>query len=145
MRAQLSHKQTYYLQTMGIEPWVMRHAELASESSGLITVVIEQRLENSSQKKLMHAMFQSIGVSDKMLDVLYDSEAKNLNHHIQKTKPRVVIALGCKVDVHDKTPVFMMHHPADLLQNPSHKRDVYHALGRVASCLIPDINHNTSA
>ncbi|NCT56124.1 MAG: hypothetical protein GW760_00170 [Legionella sp.] len=139
MRAQLSHKQLYYLQTMGIEPWVMRRVE----SPELITVVMEQRLENPRQKKLIQAMFQSMGVSENMLDMLYDSEADNLNQHIHKTKPRVIVALGCKVEVRDETPVVNMHHPAELLQNPCDKKKVYHALGRVASCLMQDTNNTT--
>jgi DNA polymerase III psi subunit len=139
MRAQLSHKQLYYLQTMGIEPWVMRRVE----SPELITVVMAQRLENPRQKKLMQAMFQSMGVSEKMLDIVYDTHADNLKKHLHKTKPRVIIALGCKVDVCDETPVVIMHHPADLLQNPCKKHEVYHALGRVASCLMQDTNNTT--
>lgn len=137
----LTHQQMYYLQTMGILPWVMRRVE----SPVLITVVMKQRIHDARQKKLVDAMFRSIGVSEKMLDMLYDSQADNLNQYIHKTKPRVIIALGCKVDVCDETPVVDMYHPADLLQNPCHKHEVYHALGRVAACLMTELGKVTPA
>ena len=135
----LTHKQTYYLQTMGIEPWVMRH----TESQALMTVVVDAEIRDVNQNKLFHAMFRSIGVSEDMLDVVYGLDADNFKKHIQKINPRVVIALGCKVEACDKTPVIVMHHPSDLLQNPSDKKKAYAELGQVASCLMLDSNNNT--
>jgi|GEM_PF-1889006 len=145
----LTHKQTYYLQTMGIEPWVMRRAESFVESSGLITVVIEQPMHDARQKKLCNAMFRSIGVSEDMLDVVHNLDADYLEKHVRKTQPRVMIALGSqlegKIDVGAQALVVTMHHPADLLQNPHHKKEAYHALGRVASCLMQGSNNDTPA
>jgi hypothetical protein len=146
----LTHKQTYYLQTMGIEPWVMRRADLSSESSGLITVVLGQPMADVRQKKLYDAMFRSIGVSEDRLDVVHHLDAGNLKKHVQKTQPRVIIALGSKLgpivmDAGDKTLVIAMHHPSELLQNPHYKKEAYHALGRVASCLMQDSNNHTPA
>lgn len=135
----LTHKQTYYLQTMGIEPWVMRR----TESPVLITVVMNAEIHDTSQNKLFYAMFRSIGVSKDMLDIICDINAEHLKNHIHKTKPRVIIALGCKVEACDKTPVIVMHHLSELLQNPSNKKKVYHDLGRVASCLMLDSNDST--
>ncbi|MDF1684110.1 MAG: hypothetical protein P1U36_05590 [Legionellaceae bacterium] len=139
----LTHKQTYYLQTMGIEPWVMRRAE----SSGLITVVMSQPMHDARQKKLCDAMFRSIGVSEDMLDMVYNLDADKLKTHVQQTQPRVMIALGSqlegKIDAGDQVLVITMHHPADLLQNPHHKKEAYHALGRVASCLMQGSNNKT--
>lgn len=145
----LTHKQTYYLQTMGVEPWVMRRAELSPESSVLITVVMEKPIHDARQKKLCNAMFRSIGLSDDMLDMVDNLDADNLKTRVQKTQPRVIIMLGNKlegkVDVGDKMLVIAMHHPSELLQNPHNKKEAYHALGRVASCLMLDSNSNMPA
>jgi len=128
---------------MGIEPWVLRR----TESSVLITVVMEQPMHDARQKKLCDAMFRSIGVSEDMFDVVHNLEAGNLKKHVQKTQPRVMITLGSKlegkVDVCDKTPIIAMHHPSELLQNPHNKKEAYHALGRVASCLMLGSNNHT--
>jgi hypothetical protein len=137
----LTHKQTYYLQTMGIEPWVIRR----TESSVLMTVVMDAEIHDASQNKLFYAMFRSIDVSEDMLEVVYDLDESSFKKHIQKTKPRVIIALGCKVEACDTTPVIVMHHPSDLLQNPIDKKKAYADLGRVASCLMLDLNNNTQA
>jgi len=137
----LTDKQTYYLQTMGTEPWVMRR----TESPVLITVVMNAEIHDASQNKLFYDMFRSIGASKEMLEVVYNLEANSFKKHVQKTKPRVIIALGCKVLACDTTPVIVMHHPSDLLQNPIDKKKAYADLGRVASCLMLDSNNNTQA
>jgi hypothetical protein len=137
----LSNTQLYYLQTMGIEPWVMRN----SESQALVTVVLDTKISDVNQKKLFYAMFRSIGLSEDMLDVVHDLNADGIKQYINKTKPQVIIALGCRVDVCDKTPVVVMHHPSDLLQNPNNKKKAYYDLGQVASCLMLDSNNSTQA
>lgn len=149
MRVQLSHKQLYYLQTMGIEPWVMRRAGAFVQSSGLITVVMEQPMHDARQKKLCHAMFRSIGVSEDVLDMVHNLDTGYLKEHVQKKQPRVMIAFGSqlegKLDVGAQARVVTMHHPSELLQNPHHKKEAYHALGRVASCLMQGSNNDTPA
>lgn len=127
----LTDKQTYYLQTMGIEPWVMRHVQ----SHILITAVVNAAIHDVHQKKLLYAMFRSIGVSENKLDVVDDLDADKLKRHIQKTKPRIIIALGCELEACDNTPMMSMPHLSDLLQNPHDKKEVYRDLALVKAAL----------
>ena len=112
-------------------------------SQALITVVVDAELRDANQHKLLHAMFRSLALSEEMFEIIYDLDANNLKKHIQKAKPRVIIALGCKVEACDKTPIIVMEHLSDLLQNPINKKKVYADLGRVAACLMLDSNEST--
>ena len=76
----LTARQLYYLQTMSINPWVMRCAA----SSELITVVMDEKIHDARQNQLLYAMFRSIGVSNNRLDMIHHVSAEHLNHHIQK-------------------------------------------------------------
>jgi len=141
----LTDKQTYYLQTMGIEPWVMRN----THSQVLMTVVVDASILDDKQSKLLYAMFRSIGLSEEMIDVVYDLNTDNLKKHIQKIKPRIIIALGCTAGqnllhtqstfdsmrrqrhTYDGTPLVVTYHPSDLLQNPIDKKEAYRDLALV--------------
>jgi len=138
----LTDKQTYYLQTMGIESWLMRHH---TESIGSVMVVVEEKIRDDQQNKLLYAMFRSIGLSEDDVCFVEYVETNSFRKHLQRAKPRVIIALGCKVDVHENTPVITMQHPSNLLQHPINKKKAYADLGRVASCFMHDSNDKTSA
>lgn len=127
----LSNLQTYYLQTMGIEPWVMRH----SESQAQVTVVLDAKFSDANQQKLFYAMFRSIGLSEDMLNIVYDISSDSFKLHVSKIQPQVIIALGCHVEACHTTPVITMHHPSDLLKNPIIKKEAYAHLASVKAAL----------
>jgi len=145
----LSNLQTYYLQTMGIEPWVLRK----SESQALITVLLDEKICDVNQKKLFCAMFQSIVLPEEMLDVVYALNADGFKQHINKVKPQVIVALGHAagknlfnnhatlesmrkhVHAYEKTHVIVTYHPLDLLQDPIDKKEAYRDLALVKAAL----------
>ncbi len=119
----LTNQQLYYLQTMGIDPWVLRDVPQAS-----MLVLAENIDFSSDEQMLLDVMFESIGLDS--TQVCIEPFSKDvLQHH----KASVVIALG---DIaKNAQQVMTLPHPADLLEHPIKKRQAYEALGRLQSAL----------
>lgn len=139
----LTSKQTYYLQTMGIEPWVMRR----TESQALVMVVVDTPAFDANQNKLFYVMLRSVGLSEDDVSVVDGLQ------HLNKIKPHVVLALGHaagqnvlnnsvtfddmrkQAHSYENTPVIVTHHPSDLLEHPINKKEAYRDLGLVKAAL----------
>ena len=116
----LSNHQLYYLQTMGIHPWVLRK----DASQPLLLVLIENINLSQDEQMLLDAMFQSVGLDGSHICIKpFSKEA------IQSHKASVVMVLG---DIQeDCEGVMVLPHPADLLQSPLLKKKAYDTLGRL--------------
>ncbi|MCH9755708.1 MAG: hypothetical protein K0U37_00755 [Gammaproteobacteria bacterium] len=114
----LSNHQLYYLQTMGIHPWVLRK----DASQPLLLVLIEDINLSQDEQMLLDAMFQSVGLDSTQIGIKPFSKDV-----LQSHKASVVMVLG---DIQeDCEGVIILPSLADLLEYPIKKRKAYEALG----------------
>ncbi|MCH9690177.1 MAG: hypothetical protein K0U24_04065 [Gammaproteobacteria bacterium] len=99
------NKQHYYLQSMGITPWILRDKPKAP-----IVVLFDNLDFNSAERILLDNMFQSVGLDISALSLKCSSEKSSAA----------------------KEACIKLPHPSYLLEHPIKKREAYAALGRVA-------------
>lgn len=124
----------YYLQQMGIEPWILRDKKPLLQG-----MVISDTLEGRSLV-LLHAMLKSIGLLPH--DVLIGG--LDLLDSVCARKPLAVLSLGpcagylrgLEQDIHG-IPLIVTHHPEHLLEHPIDKREALNDLHEFLSLLRP--------
>jgi hypothetical protein len=96
----------YYLQTMGITPWILRDKPKAQ-----IIVLFDNLDFNQAERALLDNMFQSVGLDSRELSLKCFSEQSS----------------------EAKEAFIKLPHPSYLLEHPIKKREAYAALGCIAS------------
>ena len=125
--------QNYYLQQMGIEPWVLR-----SRVSGCALVVIVDELFGDTHE-LFNNMLQSIRLTQN--DIIL-TEKKDVEICLKKFQPLAILSLGIfdggsrgVTQMLHGLPLIVTHHPSYLLAHCQCKKESYDDLCLVAGIL----------
>ena len=135
----------YYLQQMGIEPWLIRKPNDTLHSSKIKLVICSdgQPLE-SKAISLLNKMLASIGLSSDEVDLegsgrhpqsalilaLGENSAQNLLNSTASFSE-----MRCKIHDIRGQSVCVSYHPNDLLQQPKDKKHAYQDLLRIEQLL----------
>lgn len=137
----VNHLHHYYLQQMGIEPWILRHKPLQSPIKLLVaapTVPLEGKAAT-----LLQNMLKSIGLLPTEWSIF--SENSLLNQPVlilgvqfaqallNTTKP--LVDLRGIPHTHQGRMFFVTYHPSDLLQAPEDKKRAYQDLLQIGHLL----------
>ena len=128
-----------YLEALGIPDFLYSKIELKKSSELPIKLLIVEVgsqdsfcLKGESQDLLMK-MLKSIGLSIKSAQLV--SLKKNLiDEYIKNNPSEVVMVMGSSYES-NKSALFLMHHPRDILKNPTLKRESWEILKKVKQCL----------
>jgi DNA polymerase III psi subunit len=141
---------TYYLQQMGIECWETRAPHVqqtASETTAMtmtyrVVCFVQDHVLDARVLRFLYTMLSSIGVSQEQVYMAVNTDKLSLT----TMNADVILVLGetsgqfilDKTDTLDKlrakthdyhgTPLLVSYHPADLLQTPLHKKNMYRDL-----------------
>ena len=128
-----------YLEALGIPDFLYSKIELNKSPKLPIKLLIVEVgsqdsfcLKGESQDLLMK-MLKSIGLSIKNAQLV--SLKKNLiDEYIKNNPSEVVMVMGSSHES-NKSALFLMHHPRDILKNPTLKRESWEILKKVKQCL----------
>ena len=135
----------YYLQQMGIEPWLIRKFETTAISSKIKLVIRSEGLPfEDKAANMLNKMLTSIGLS---------SDEVDLKGNDAISEPTLILALGTaaaqnllnstaslsemrgKIHNIQGQSVCVSYHPNDLLNQPKDKKNAYQDLRRVQQIL----------
>lgn len=135
----------YYLQQMGIEPWLIRKLETTAIPSKIKLVIRSEGLPfEDKAANLLNKMLTSIGLT---------SDEVDLKGNDAISQSTLILALGtaaaqnllnstaslsemrCKIHDVQGQSVCVSYHPNDLLQQPKDKKNAYQDLLRVEQLL----------
>ena len=128
-----------YLEALGIPDFLYSKIESKNSPEPLLKLLIIEVgdqdsfcLKGESQNLLMK-MLESIGFSIKNAQLV--SLEKNLiDEYIKNNPSEVVMVMGSSYES-NKSALFLMHHPRDILKNPTLKRESWEILKKVKQCL----------
>ena len=114
----------YYLQQMGITPWVLRQKVVAR-------LVIVAKTQGLSAERLLNKILQSVQLQANDVYIV-----DNLPENIKSINPKLILVLHEDVaslkqsrermHPHQGIDVMVSYHPAYLLRNPQYKKKAYH-------------------
>ena len=128
-----------YLEALGIPDFLYSKIESKNSSETLLKLlIVEVGAQNSFCSKgdsqdLLLKMLASIDLSIKSAQLV--SLEKNLiDEYIKNNPSEVVMVMGSSYES-NKSALFLMHHPRDILKNPTLKRESWEILKKVKQCL----------
>ena len=133
------HLRNQYLEALGIPDFLYSKIESKNSSEPLIKLLIVEVgsqdsfcLKGDSQNLLIK-MLESIGFSIKNAQ-LVSLEKNIIDEYIKNNPSDVVMVMGSSYES-NKSALFLMHHPRDILKNPTLKRESWEILKKVKQCL----------
>ena len=128
-----------YLDALGIPDFLYSKIELNNSRELPIKLLIVEvgaqgsLLSKGDSQNLLMKMLESIDFSIKNAHLV--SLEKNLiDEYIKNNPSEVVILMGTSYES-NKSALFLMHHPRDILKNPTLKRESWEILKKVKQCL----------
>ncbi len=133
----------YYLNQLGIEPWINKKNSLKlrdkSNQPVKLVVLISSDLNNKAQT-LFNRMMTYISVKNDELLIIKvleqdfaENQARQWLSQIEKNTPRAILTLG--IDINDLSaglsstyPIIQSFTLDYLLENPSYKKNIFHDL-----------------
>ena len=133
------HLRNKYLESLGIPDFLYSKIELnKSPEQTTKLLIIEVGVQDSfcpkgDSQNLLTKMLESIGFSINNAQLV--SLEKNLiDEYIKNNPSEVVMVMGSSYES-NKSPLFFMHHPRDILKNSTLKRESWEILKKVKQCL----------
>ena len=133
------HLRNKYLEALGIPDFLYSKIELnKSPEQPIKLLIVEVGAQDSFCSKgdshnLLMKMLESISFSIKNAQLV--SLEKNLiDEYIKNNPSEVVMVMGYSYES-NKSALFLMHHPRDILKNPTLKRESWEILKKVKQCL----------
>ena len=128
-----------YLEALGIPDFLYSKIESKNSSEPLLKLLIvevgaqDSFCSKGDSQNLLIKMLESIGFSIKNAQLV--SLEKNLTDEYIKNNPsEAVMIMGSSYES-NKSALFLMHHPRDILKNPTLKRESWEILKKVKQCL----------
>ena len=128
-----------YLEALGIPDFLYSKIESKNSPEPLLKLlIVEVGAQNSfcskgDSQNLLIKMLESIGFSIKNAQLV--SLEKNLiDEYIKNNPSEAVMIMGSSYES-NKSALFLMHHPRDILKNPTLKRESWEILKKVKQCL----------
>lgn len=137
----LNPKQTYYLQTMGITPWVLS-SPLEQEAGEVeihvypALVIMEEKELGEQARVLLNNILTCLGLDEAQIPVYSACSAP-----WSQIKSACVLAWGEQAVAagqaagYEASSLCLMPSLTHLLQHPESKQQVYQQFGRVLTCL----------
>ena len=131
-----------YLDALGIPDFLYSKIELNKSPELPIKLLIVEvgaqgsLLSKGDSQNLLMKMLESIDFSIKNAHLV--SLKKNLiDEYIKNNPSKAVMVMGSsyKSNKSNKSALFLMHHPRDILKNPTLKRESWEILKKVKQCL----------
>ena len=131
----------YYLQQMGIEPWLLR-PKAPKARVKLMVMGVGLDCEN----RLLMNMLKSIDLSPEDVCLFPVDPSSTLDAYLEKIiqiAPWLLFVMGSvpaidEVKVHyPGIPLIKSHHPVDLVRNPADKKIAYRDLLEAQALLVP--------
>ena len=138
MTTQLHH---YYLQQMGIEPWIIRRS--SSQTKIKLLILAENFPFEGKVASLFNNMLKSIGLLPSDISILSECLDKNIpifvfgavSAHALLNNTEPLANLRQKLHTIQGQPVLVSFHPNDLLQHPYDKKKAYQDLQQMEQLL----------
>jgi len=128
-----------YLEALGIPDFLYSKIESKNSSEPLLKLLIvevgsqDSFCSKGDSQNLLIKMLESIGFSIKSAQLV--SLEKNLiDEYIKNNPSEVVVVMGSSYES-NKSALFLMQHPRDILKNPTLKRESWEILKKVKQCL----------
>ena len=128
-----------YLEALGIPDFLYSKIESKNSSEPLLKLLIvevgaqDSFCSKGDSQNLLIKMLESIGFSIKNAQLV--SLEKNLiDEYIKNNPSEAVMIMGSSYES-NKSALFLMHHPRDILKNPTLKRESWEILKKVKQCL----------
>ena len=128
-----------YLEALGIPDFLYSKIESKNSSEPLLKLLIvevgaqDSFCSKGDSQNLLIKMLASIDLSIKSAQLV--SLEKNLiDEYIKNNPSEAVMIMGSSYES-NKSALFLMHHPRDILKNPSLKRESWEILKKVKQCL----------
>jgi len=133
------HLRNQYLEALGIPDFLYSKIESKNSSEPLLKLLIvevgaqDSFCSKGDSQNLLIKMLESIGFSIKNAQLV--SLEKNLiDEYIKNNPSEAVMIMGSSYES-NKSALFLMHHPRDILKNPTLKRESWEILKKVKQCL----------
>ena len=133
------HLRNQYLEALGIPDFLYSKIESKNSSEPLLKLLIvevgsqDSFCSKGDSQNLLIKMLESIGFSIKSAQLV--SLEKNLiDEYIKNNPSEVVMVMGSSYES-NKSALFLMQHPRDILKNPTLKRESWEILKKVKQCL----------
>ena len=133
------HLRNQYLEALGISDFLYSKIESKNSSEPLLKLLIvevgaqDSFCSKGDSQNLLIKMLESIGFSIKNAQLV--SLEKNLiDEYIKNNPSEAVMIMGSSYES-NKSALFLMHHPRDILKNPTLKRESWEILKKVKQCL----------
>lgn len=131
----------YYLQQMGIEPWLTR--QTAPQSNVKLMILAEDFPFEGKAANLLNKMLNSIGLSPEDISALPPNSDQSVPILVLGAKPaqqllhntESLLSLRQKIYDFKGQQVLVSYHPNDLLDHPKDKKNAYQDLLRVEQLL----------
>ena len=128
-----------YLEALGIPDFLYSKIESKNSSEPLLKLLIvevgsqDSFCSKGDSQNLLIKMLASIDLSIKSAQLV--SLEKNLiDEYIKNNPSEAVMIMGSSYES-NKSALFLMHHPRDILKNPTLKRESWEILKKVKKCL----------
>ena len=128
-----------YLEALGIPDFLYSKIESKNSSEPLLKLLIvevgsqDSFCSKGDSQNLLIKMLASIDLSIKSAQLV--SLEKNLiDEYIKNNPSEAVMIMGSSYES-NKSAIFLMHHPRDILKNPTLKRESWEILKKVKQCL----------
>ena len=128
-----------YLEALGIPDFLYSKIESKNSSEPLLKLLIvevgaqDSFCSKGDSQNLLIKMLASIDLSIKSAQLV--SLEKNLiDEYIKNNPSEAVMIMGSSYES-NKSALFLMHHPRDILKNPTLKRESWEILKKVKQCL----------
>ena len=128
-----------YLEALGIPDFLYSKIESKNSSEPLLKLLIvevgaqDSFCSKGDSQNLLIKMLESIGFSIKNAQ-LVSLEKNIIDEYIKNNPSDVVMVMGSSYES-NKSALFLMHHPRDILKNPTLKRESWEILKKVKQCL----------
>lgn len=144
-----SNTTLYYLNQIGIRPWVMRDRSISEVDCAIqqekfkLLVFIASNLSIKAQS-LLKQMMAYINLCEQELAIIPVQENEsfsNYNSHIKQKKPLAILFLGPnhrneETYLNSDCPVFVSTDPEYLLVHPVEKRKVFNELSSIRQLFV---------
>ena len=128
-----------YLEALGIPDFLYSKIELNKSPDLYIKLLIvevgtqDSFCSKGESQNLLIKMLESIGFS--IMNAQLVSLKKNLiDEYIKNNPSEVLLVMGSSYES-NKSATFVMHHPRDILKDPTLKRESWEILKKVKKCL----------